>query len=277
MDTLDVSGAHLHYEVRGHGPLVVLTGAPSDADAFAAVADLLSTEYTVVTADPRGINRSRLDDPHGDSTPQLRADDLDRLITHLNAGPAIVVGCGGGAVTALALAQTHSGQVHTLIAHEPPLTTLLDDAEQLQAGTEDIISTHLGGDVIGTWKKLFIQSNITIPEAALRQMFGSERDPQQILDEHRFFAHEMRASFGWQPDIAALRSLTARIVIGTGEDSTGQLADRTANALARLLDTDPVSFPGGHTGYIEAPEGFAARLREILSSSLPDSANGPIS
>ena len=97
-------GARLHYEVRGRGPLVVLVGAPMDAAAFAPLADLLAADHTVLTTDPRGINRSSVDDPDRDSTPELRADDLARLLTHLDAGPAAVLGSSGGAVSALALA-----------------------------------------------------------------------------------------------------------------------------------------------------------------------------
>ncbi|MFG6202598.1 alpha/beta fold hydrolase [Nonomuraea sp. JJY05] len=55
----------------------------------------------------------------------MRADDLSRLLTHLDARPATVLGSSGGAVTALALAQARPEQVHTVIAHEPPLLNLL--------------------------------------------------------------------------------------------------------------------------------------------------------
>ena len=72
----DVADARLYYEVRGHGPLVVLVGAPMDAESFAPLADLLAADHTVLTTDPRGINRSTVADPEQDSTPQLRADDL---------------------------------------------------------------------------------------------------------------------------------------------------------------------------------------------------------
>lgn len=108
--TLEVHGARLHYEVRGQGPLLVLVGAPMDARSFSPLAELFATEHTVLTTDPRGINRSPVDDPDGDSTPQLRAEDLSRLLTHLDAGAATVFGSSGGAVTALALAKAHPEQ-----------------------------------------------------------------------------------------------------------------------------------------------------------------------
>jgi pimeloyl-ACP methyl ester carboxylesterase len=86
--TLDVPGARLYYEVRGQGPLLVLVGAPMDAGSFGPLAELLAGDYTMLTTDPRGINRSPVDDPGQDSTPEMRADDLSRLVAHLDLGPA---------------------------------------------------------------------------------------------------------------------------------------------------------------------------------------------
>ncbi|MFI8370062.1 alpha/beta fold hydrolase [Streptomyces sp. NPDC085466] len=264
---LKVPGARLHYEVRGQGPLVVLVGAPMDAAAFAPLADLLALDHTVLTTDPRGINRSRLEDPEQESTPQLRADDLSRLITHVDAGPAVVVGSSGGAVSALALAQNHPGLVHTVIAHEPPLIEILEDREQLRAGTEETVAAYLAGDVIGAWRKFFAQAGIFMPEPVLEQMFGGARDAQHVADERRWFTHEMRASTYWQPDFAALRRAACRIVVGVGQDSTGQLCDRTSRALAQELNTEPAAFPGGHTGFVENPDAFASCLRAVMHDS----------
>src|SRR5690242_19914651 len=93
--TLQVPGARLYYEVRGEGPLVVLVGSPMDARPFAPLADLLAADHTVLTTDPRGVERSPVDDPDRDSTSELRADDLARLIAHLDAGPAAALGSSG--------------------------------------------------------------------------------------------------------------------------------------------------------------------------------------
>lgn len=72
--TLEVPGARLHYEVRGEGPLMVLVGAPMDATSFAPLANLLASDHTVLTTDPRGINRSPVDDPDQDSTRSERSE-----------------------------------------------------------------------------------------------------------------------------------------------------------------------------------------------------------
>jgi pimeloyl-ACP methyl ester carboxylesterase len=263
--TLKVPGARLHYEVRGQGPLVLLVGAPMDATSFAPLADLLAADHTVLTADPRGINRSEIDDPHQDSTPQQRADDLARLLTQVDAGPAAVLGSSGGAVSALALVQTRQHLVHTLIAHEPPLDELLDDRDQLRKQTEDMIATYLAGDVRGAWAKFMTTANIQLPDEVFDAMFGEAREKQAAADEHYEFAHMLRATTRFRPDIAALRSATTRIVVGIGEHSAGQLCDRTSRALATALDIEPTPFPGGHIGFVEDPDAFAARLRPVIN------------
>lgn len=269
--TLQVPGARLHYEVRGQGPLVALVGAPMDAAAFAPLADLLAADHTVLTTDPRGINRSSVDDPDQDSTPQLRAGDLARLVGHLDCGPATVLGSSGGAVTALALVAAHPARVRVVIAHEPPLSELLADREQLRAQTEDIIATYLDGNVAGAWGKFLALANITLPEGALQQMYGGERDPQQVADERFWFGREMRGTTRWQPDLAALRSAGTRVVVGIGAASAGQICDRTSRALAAAIGTEPAMFPGGHTGFVEDPARFAIRLRDFLPGNQPSS------
>ncbi|MBB5079133.1 alpha/beta fold hydrolase [Nonomuraea endophytica] len=262
--TLDLPDARLHFEVRGQGPLVALVGAPMDADSFAPLADLLATDHTVLTADPRGIKRSLLDDPAQDSTPKLRADDLSRLLARVDAGPAVVFGSSGGAITALALAQTHPEQLRAVIAHEPPLIELLPERDKLHTLTDELIATYLGGDAVGAWAKVMAQANITVPDGALEMMFGGERDPQHVADERRWFAHELHGTTHWAPDPDLLRA-GPRLVIGIGEESAGQLCDRTSRALGAALGIEPVSFPGDHTGFADDPDGFAPALRAVLA------------
>jgi pimeloyl-ACP methyl ester carboxylesterase len=263
-DTLRVDDARLYYEVRGQGPLLALVAAPMDARAFAPVADLLAADHTVLTTDPRGINRSPVDDPDRDCTPEMRADDLARLLTQLDAGPAAVLGSSGGAVTVLALAQSHPDLVHTVIAHEPPLSGLLEDRERVFEQSEDVINTYLAGDVVGSWRKFLAMANIDMPEPVFQAMFGGERDPQSAADEHYQNAHMFRGTIHWQPDLDVLRSGAPRIVIGIGEQSTAQICDRTSRALGALLGIEPTMFPGGHIGFAEDPATFATRLREVL-------------
>jgi pimeloyl-ACP methyl ester carboxylesterase len=265
--TLGVPGARLHYEVRGSGPLIVLVGSPMDAAAFAPLADLVATRHTVLTTDPRGHQGSVLDDPGQDSTPELRADDLARLITHLDAGPAVVLGSSGGAVSVLALAQAHPELVSTVIAHEPPLPDLLDDRAALRKKTEEMLATYADGEVLGAWRRFFAIANMQLPEPVLEQMFGGDdRDPAQVASERYWFGNEYRGTVYWQPDLELLRSVSPRIILGIGETSSDQLCDRTSRALAAAIGSEIALFPGGHTGFVEDPIAFGERLREVLTA-----------
>jgi clorobiocin/coumermycin A biosynthesis protein CloN7/CouN7 len=68
------------------------------------------------------------------------------------------------------------------------------------------------------------------------------------------------------PDIAALAASTTRVVVGVGTTSSGQLAHRTALALAERLGRQAIEFPGGHGGFIEEPREFANMLRKVLAT-----------
>ncbi len=260
MAILDVPDATLYYEVRGTGPLVALVGSPMDADSFAPLADLLAVDHTVLTTDPRGIHRSPLHDPEQESTPERRADDLARLLVHLGLGPAAVFGSSGGAVTALALAQTRPELAHTVIAHEPPLDELLDDRDELRAQLDKTIAAYRSGDALGAWTTFLTSANLPVPP---EMMVATE--PQQIADERRWFLHELAATTRWIPDHTALRASPTRVVVGIGSDSAGEECDRTSRALAALLGVEPTMFPGGHIAFAEDPDGFVVRLREVLA------------
>jgi hypothetical protein len=72
----------------------------------------------------------------------------------------------------------------------------------------------------------------------------------------------------YAPDLEALRTSPARLVVGVGDESTpDQLAYRSAVALAAGLGIEPAVFPGAHGGFGSHPETFAVRLHEVLSNS----------
>ena len=99
--TLDVPGAVLTYDVRKNDsstkPVLLMIGSPMGAGGFGTLARHF-TDRTVVTYDPRGVERSQKSDPTTESTPDQHADDLHRLITALSVGPVDLFASSGGAV-----------------------------------------------------------------------------------------------------------------------------------------------------------------------------------
>jgi pimeloyl-ACP methyl ester carboxylesterase len=268
MSFLDVPGARLYYETRGEGPLLLMIGSPMDSTGFAPLADAMATEYTVVTYDPRGIANSTRDNADEDITPELQADDVHRLIAALGGGPVDYVGSSGGAVVGLALVQAHPGEVRTMVAHEPPVVEALPDKAHVRAQIQEIYNTYLTD---GSERAM----QVFMTHAGLDGMGGGSEDaprweptPEQMARMEAtnkvFFEHLIRQTTGFQPDIEALRAAPTRIVIGVGAASKGQLAHRTAVALADLLGIEAAEFPGDHGGFLAHPGEFAQVLKQVL-------------
>lgn len=270
--TLDVPGASLHYDVRGSGPLLMMIGAPMDGSGFAGLAPLFARDHTVVTYDPRGISRSALDGPPVEDTPHTRAADVLALITALGAGPAVVFGSSGGAMTGLALAARHPEQVHTLVAHEAPLVRLLPDRAPILTVIDAIRAAERRDGPDAGMAMFFALGSIVgeVRSDDPRLRVGPDALPFAMPPEaqpgNRYFLRHMLPSTGeYLPDIAALQAATTRIVVACGTTSTGQIAQRGAAALAEQLGTGLVRFPGDHGGFMHEPEPFARTLREVLS------------
>jgi pimeloyl-ACP methyl ester carboxylesterase len=261
--TLEVPGARLHYEVRGSGPLIVVAGAPMTAALFAPLAGALAGDHTVITLDPRGMGRSRLDDPERDSTPEDRADDVAAILDDLGAEAADMVGSSGGAVTGLALVARHPARVRTLVAHEPPVLDLLPDAANRHAATEQNISTYHRDGAEAAFLQFMATAGYDLDHLA-ESMPPGEPSEQDLADNNRFFTHELRGTTRYTPDIAALTAGPARVVVGVGAESGRLLTYRTSAALADRLGVTMTEFPGDHGGFIVHPQEFADVVRKVI-------------
>jgi pimeloyl-ACP methyl ester carboxylesterase len=271
--TLEAPGAVLHYDVRAAGgaehPVLLIIGSPMGASGFAALAEQF-TDRTVVTYDPRGTERSQRTDgqPPG-SEPSEHAEDVRRLIGALDAGTADVFGSSGGAVNGLALVARHPRLIRTLVAHEPPAAQELPDRAAVLAACADIRETYQRSG-FGPAMAMFIA--MVSHAGPVPPGFPGEQDPAAFGlptqdDGSRndpLLGLHMTACVGYQHDFGALRAAGTRIVLGVGTQSGQQMAGRAATAVAERLGTSPVTFPGGHDGFIGDPGAFAGVLRATL-------------
>ena len=284
--TLDVPGALLTYDVRkgdsSNAPVLVLIGSPMGAGGFVTLAGHF-TDRTVVTYDPRGVERSTKDDPASPSTPEEHADDLHRILgkvmADLDAGAVDLFASSGGAVNALALVARHPEQVRTLVAHEPPLASILPDREGALAACRAIHDAYQrSGSGAGMAQFIVAVSHRGPMDAAFTsrpvpdpQMFGlSTEDDGTRTDP--LLGQNIISCTHYEPDFEALRAASTRIVMAAGTESEGQLAHRGAVGVAERLGTTPVTFPSDHSGFLGGeygqagdPEAFAAKLREVLA------------
>jgi pimeloyl-ACP methyl ester carboxylesterase len=267
-NTLKVPGATLYHEVRGSGPvLLMIPGGPADAGAFTGLADRLADRYTVVTYDCRGNSRSPLDGSPDDLTVDVFADDAQRLLDAVGSEPAYVLGSSGGATYGLELLKRHPGRVHTLVAHEPPVSSLLPDAARWHAFNEEIGEAYRNGGVFAAMQKFGEGTGLGGGEPREPATPEAAEATARMMGNLELFAGRLIPVIGnYVPDIAALRASSTRIVVGVGDASTPEhLPYRTAHALADELGVSPTPFPGDHGGFGSDPDAFAATLRGVLS------------
>ena len=238
-------------------------------------------DRTVVTYDPRGADRSVKDDPTSPSTPEEHASDLHRIIAELDAGAVDLFATSGGAVNALALVANHPEQVRTLVAHEPPLASILPDREGALAAARAVHDTYMrSGFGAGMAHFIAVVSHTGLMDAAFASQpgpdpatFGMPADDDGSRND-ALLGQNIVASTRFEPDFEALRAASTRIVIAAGTKSEGQMAYRGAVAVAERLGATPVPFPGDHGGFLGGeygqtgePDAFAAKLREVLAEA----------
>ena len=278
--TLQVPGATLTYDVRPGGsedqPPLFLIGSPMGGAGFGTLAGHFE-DRTVITYDPRGSERSTKDDPSTESTPEQHADDLHRIIQEVG-GPVDLFASSGGAVNALALVARHPEDVRTLVAHEPPLASMLEDSDNAKAAVRAISDSYQrGGNGPGMAHFMAITSHRgPFPDDIGQQpapdpaTFGmSTEDDGDRTDV--LLAQNIITCTHYEPDFEALAGASTRIVMAAGAESEGEMANRGAHAVARRLGTEPVIFPSHHGGFLGGeygwpgePDAFAAKLRDVL-------------
>lgn len=280
--TLEVPGAVLTHEVRRAAspaaPALLVIGSPMGAGGFATLASHFP-DRTVMTYDPRGVERSAKADPATQSTPEQHRDDVHRIIEALGEGPLDLFASSGGAVNALALVAKHPNDVRTLVAHEPPLASILPDRQGALAFPEAIADTYQRSG-FGPAMAQFIlavshQGEMT-PEFAAQPapdpaMFGLPTEDDGNRNDPLLFQNIITCTH-YEPDFNAPRAASTRILLAAGAESEGQMAHRAGVAAAERLGQEPVTFPSDHGGFLGgeygqagAPDAFAAKLREVLA------------
>ncbi|GIG23537.1 hydrolase [Cellulomonas chitinilytica] len=272
VSTLAVPGASLYYEVRGSGHVLLLVcGGIYDAAALAPLADALADRWTVVTYDRRGNSRSPLTDGPATQPVDAHVDDAHLLLAAVaDERPAAVFGNSSGAQIALGLTAQHPDQVRIVVAHEPPVFGLLDDAPHWQAVLDEVAAvcaadgTDAAMAVFGEAMGRDADDGGPAPDVELPPQVAAML-ARFAVNTAYFVEHEVPVFGRWVPDLAALRNDGVRVVPAVGADSAGEPAHRAGQAVADLLGVDALVLPGGHGGFGTHTARFAEGLRQVLS------------
>lgn len=280
--TFEVPGATITYDLRPKpdsalAPLFMI-GSPMGAAGFGTLAGHF-TDRTVITYDPRGVERSLKADVASPVDPTVHADDIHRVIEAAGLGSVDMFASSGGAVNALALVAAHPGDVRTLVAHEPPLGAVLPDSASALEVCRAVARTYQEkGFGYGMAHFIAVVSHdgefsddYAAQPGPDPEMFGMpSQDDGDRSDP--LLGQNMITCTHFRPDFDALRSASTRVVVAAGVASGQTMASRTAHALAERLGTGVVLFPSDHGGFLGGeygqmgdPDAFAITLHEVLA------------
>lgn len=270
-------GDELYYEVRGQGqPLLMIAGANGDADTYAAVADILSTEYKVITYDRRANARSTMNFPQNFEISQQSRDAV-AVLHAAGETSAFVFGNSSGAVIALDIAKTHPQAVRAIIAHEPPLARIHPKARKWQRFFASVYWTAFRfGTAVAGLRFIF---GLQVPILALvkghNQAAAYAKSHREHNDEPRISQNdtsdnliklELLPVTNYLPGIETIKNNGVKVFLAVGEWGRKRetwLA-QTSRIMAEKLDCELVTFPGHHSSHTDRPDEWAATLRSIL-------------
>ncbi|GIG65295.1 alpha/beta fold hydrolase [Phytomonospora endophytica] len=272
MNTLDVPGARLHYEVYGSGPttLLLIPGGNGDAAPYSPLARAFAETHTVIAYDRRGYSRSPIDTPF-DADTRLDADVADAvaLLDTVGGAPADVFGSSSGAIVGLHLLTAHPDRIRTLVAHEPPLVTLLPDADDVLALLDRVHDLHRTKGVEEAMR--VFGEGIGQPHEQGPPPDGLPAPVLEMIARMRgnfpFFLEEEVTRYPRRvPDRTALKSLADKLILAGGEDSREEFPYRPNLVLAAELGLTVHDLPGDHIGYVSARETFPRALAALLDA-----------
>ncbi|WP_327144894.1 alpha/beta fold hydrolase [Nocardia sp. NBC_01327] len=269
--TLQVPGAELYYEIRGAGPMLLISqSGEGDARRSEDLVRRLESDFTVVTYDRRGLSHSRIHDSRT-VTVATHADDVHRLLSEVADGPVRMLGCSLGASIGLHMATTHPEQLQLLIAHEPVSPWLL-------AATDRALHMR----ELEHCQQVYRAEGWQAALAPMARTLGINPADQEIEPNVRpipitaeraanfgyFIEHDFTAVREDWLDALSLQQTEVQIVPAQGRHTPHQVFDRKcATELSKLLNTPVAEFPGGHNGNLTHPTAYADQVRTLITTT----------
>lgn len=265
-----VNGAGIFSELTGTGsvPVVLVHGSWGSHHDWDLVAADLAQSFRVLTFDRRGHSQS--EQQSGQGSVQEDVADVAGLIEHIAPGPAYVIGHSFGASIALRLAAARPDLLRGLVAHEPPLFSLLSHDPDLSPMLDELtrrfdavgeriaIGEHRGA------AELFVET-VAIGPGAWGQV---SPDVQRTFVENApTFLDELRDPEMLAFDLESISSFRAPALLCMGDQSppafgavVALLADALPNAETRV-------FAGAsHIPHVTHPDTFAMAVRKFIES-----------
>jgi pimeloyl-ACP methyl ester carboxylesterase len=267
MPHVRANNVDLYFETNGEGdPLVLVHGGWSDHDNWQLVAPALAESFLVVAYDRRGHGQS---DPTGQGSRRDQEDDLAALIEALDRGPVHVVGTSFGGSIAIGLATRRPELIRTVIAHEPPLFSVVagdPDVQPLlatvQASVQSVLARLARGD-IEDGARQFVEE-VALGPGAWEQLPEPLR--KTMIESAPAFAAEQQDAAWASVNRAALARIESPVLVSQGDQSPPWFPGIVAKLEALIDSAEVRTYPGaGHAPHITHPHDYLAGVKDFLA------------
>jgi pimeloyl-ACP methyl ester carboxylesterase len=268
MPSVEAPGATLHYETFGSGPLLLLIpGADGRGSIFHDVAQFFAPCFTVICLDRRGYSKSFLKSSQDfNNRLSVDADDAYLLIQHLSNDPATVFGTSSGAIVAQRLLERHPDSVKKLIAHEPPALSVLPEEFRTQ-GTgliQHVYDTYRAHGTVAAMDVFTSGLSEGSDGAVMRSCMDATRGDEIRANSMFWFEFELRQYTSAPVNVKLLEAEKGKFVPVAGMESGDGPGVGPIAVIAQKLGKKIVRTPGGHVGFMTAPEVFAEAMLKLL-------------
>ena len=265
MQSVDVNGVELEYEVVGSGEPVLLIDMLL-ADCFLPLLSepALAERYQLIRYHKRGwVGSTHTPPPVGIAD---HAADAAALLEQLGVRHAHLVGHSTGAAIGAQMALDHPEAVHTLTLLEPTLVSLPRGQDFLE-GARPVFEAYRRGDHAGAFA-MFVAAASGLDWATCRALL-EERIPgvvaQSIEDADTFFGIELPSLADWDfgaEQAAAIHRPVLSVVGAETQPLWVEIADFLRAALPHVEES---TIDGaGHLLQIQQPELVAREIARFL-------------
>lgn len=259
MAIIFINGVTYAYQVSGTGePILLLHGFTGNKSHWDALTKVLSAQYQVITVDI--IGHGDTDSPPTPTRYSMHhsADDLMRLLTHLQLKQCHLLGYSMGGRLALYTAVHHPQHIRSLILESSSPGLKTDAEQQTRRDSDHALATKietLGMDWFADfWAKLGLwESQKTLPAVILEAQHLQRKSNNPIG-----LANSLRGmGTGAQPSLwDALSTLNIRTTLIAGEFDT-KFCTINAEMLTHLPKATFHTLPNvGHNTHLEDHDTF---------------------
>jgi len=267
MNTANVNGIKLEFEMQGQGEPVVLIHGAVVSDAYLPMMNESSLKkYQLIRYRRRGFDGS------SHTPPPVRIEDQARdclgLLQHLGIAKAHVVGHSYGGVIATQLFFENAAVVHTLSMLEPAFIWMIPQGPEVQGGLQSAMQLYQAGDKAGAIDNFMAgvggadyraKMDLALPGAYERA----------VADADTFFQNELPSLMEYAQNMPAerMRTIKKPMLAMVGRNTTPVFTQIHDKVLATIVQSEALDIPGaGHMLQMENPTAVAEGLAEFFGN-----------